>query len=165
MGLTSAAPRYLSWKLQWWHLQQNHKSESCDRGDMTRLSSHLPLQNNAQRFLAIPLAKSAVECRKQNVSVTSLLLCYCKRMTEIDSEGRKKKKLKAWKSKIFSVYLVFFLTWLWKPSSLHPFWSEHTCISITIHVHVAWDRLAKHLQARIYSAPRQFLQQMIPALR
>lgn len=92
IGLTSASPHYLSWKPQWSHLQQHHKSESFDRGDMTWLSSHLQLQNNAQRFLANPLVKSAVECRKQNVPVTSVLLCYCKRMTEIDSRGRKKKE-------------------------------------------------------------------------
>lgn len=44
-------------------------------------------------------------------------------------------------------------------------WSERTCVSIAIHVHVARDGLAKHLQTRADGAPRQFLQHTIPAFR
>lgn len=32
-----------------------------------------------------------------------------------------------------------------------------TCVSVAIHVHTAGDWLAKHLQTRVHTAPRQFL--------
>lgn len=84
----------------------------------------------------------AVECCQQNASITGFLHWFCKR-----TESKKQTKNQRETTKILTP-LFFYVTCFiredlsvlmrWEKSlEAHLIWSDRTCVSVAIHVHVA----------------------------